>query len=303
MNCKGKIMISLKKRFISIILILSLCFSVFAQEDVEEEYDISQYFQGEPEVTFDIIWPLDLSMFALGIAGYVANYYIEGAFIENDYEKTKYLSREDVNFFDRWAMLPYNEVLDICGDFIGIFSAVAAPFAVYFSEFAMDILPLDVSLNLVVNFTEAFLFTTVIKDALKMTVLRERPYNYFDGPRPQGGNSYDWQYSFPSGHTAYAFMGAGFFAYTFSQMYPESLAKKPLIATAYTFATITGVLRILSGNHFITDVLGGALVGTACGVLFPMVNQFVNSKIQLTENIELSSQFTGLGANFRLSFN
>lgn len=61
--------------------------------------------------------------------------------------------------------------------------------------------------------------------------------------------------SFPSGHTATAFMGAQF-------LYEEYKDTSPWIGYAgYAIATATGYLRIYNDRHYVNDVVAGACIG------------------------------------------
>lgn len=61
--------------------------------------------------------------------------------------------------------------------------------------------------------------------------------------------------SFPSGHTATAFMGAEF-------LYREYRDVSPWIGYAgYAIAAITGYLRIYNDRHYLNDVVAGACIG------------------------------------------
>ncbi len=61
--------------------------------------------------------------------------------------------------------------------------------------------------------------------------------------------------SFPSGHTATAFMGAEF-------LYKEYKDVSPLIGYAgYAIAAATGYLRIYNDRHYLNDVIAGACIG------------------------------------------
>lgn len=74
--------------------------------------------------------------------------------------------------------------------------------------------------------------------------------------RPNGGHR-----SFPSGHTATAFMGATLLAHEYghrSVWFPIA---------GYSVATATGVLRILNNRHYASDVLVGAAIGIASAEL------------------------------------
>ncbi|TGE10193.1 phosphatase PAP2 family protein [Hymenobacter fodinae] len=61
--------------------------------------------------------------------------------------------------------------------------------------------------------------------------------------------------SFPSAHTAEAFMTA-------TLLYEEFGRTRPWVAVGgYTVATATGAMRMLNNRHWITDVLAGASIG------------------------------------------
>lgn len=69
--------------------------------------------------------------------------------------------------------------------------------------------------------------------------------------RPDGSN----KHSFPSGHTATAFVGAHI-------LFKEYKDVSPWIGIAgYTIATGTGVLRVTNKKHWISDVVTGAGIG------------------------------------------
>ncbi len=78
-------------------------------------------------------------------------------------------------------------------------------------------------------------------NGLKYTVRR---------PRPKGAHN-----SFPSGHTATAFMTA-------TLLHKEYGWRSPWFSIgAYTVATTTAVSRIMNNKHWMTDLVGGAAIG------------------------------------------
>lgn len=120
-------------------------------------------------------------------------------------------------------------------------------------------------------YAEAFLLTAGIKDLLKAGVSRWRPYTYESGFDPADDD--DYHNSFPSGHTAYAFLGASFLTATLKHEFPNQSWRVPVSIAAYTLATGTGALRVASGEHFISDVAAGAALGTAVGWLVPRLHE------------------------------
>ncbi|MFR9562436.1 MAG: phosphatase PAP2 family protein [Rikenellaceae bacterium] len=92
------------------------------------------------------------------------------------------------------------------------------------------------------NLAMSCAFMAILVNSGKYTIRRLRPNN----------STYN---SFPSGHTATAFMGAEFLRMEYGQT-------SPLIGlVGYSFAFATGYMRIRRNKHYFTDVLAGAGVG------------------------------------------
>ena len=89
---------------------------------------------------------------------------------------------------------------------------------------------------------------------LKYTVNRPRPYVTY--PDIFRHDTHAGPKSFPSGHTSSAFA----LATSVSLCYP----KWYVIAPAYLWAFTVGYSRMHLGVHYPTDVLIGALIGSAC---------------------------------------
>jgi undecaprenyl-diphosphatase len=173
--------------------------------------------------------------------------------------------RDSVNAFDRPFMAAYNKPLDIVGT-VGQFTMLALPAV----SLIGNIRDLNAVLTYGIMYGEALLLTWGTKDLLKFAVARNRPYTYF-GDVPAGEEK-DYYNSFPSGHTAFAFMGATFLSTTFWAEYPDSKWKIPVIAGSYALAAGVAAMRIGSGNHFLTDVLAGAAIGSLYGWLIPYLH-------------------------------
>lgn len=183
-----------------------------------------------------------------------------------------------VNKLDAAFAHPYSKALHLVGTGTCGMNLVIMPAAVFATELIMGNLPWQDVGTIVTMYAEAFFLAYGIKDTLKMAVHRARPYMYFPGqedPKKIVDGEYDWSLSFPSGHTTNAFMGASFLSYVFCKYYPESNFRIPVVATSFTFAVATGVLRVLSGNHFVTDVCTGALIGSVCGFGVPFIHSLI----------------------------
>ncbi|WP_211837275.1 phosphatase PAP2 family protein [Porphyromonas levii] len=98
--------------------------------------------------------------------------------------------------------------------------------------------------------------------------------------RPDASN----QYSFPSGHTAFAFAGATILDAEYGSRYPW------LSAAGYGVATLTAVGRVLNNRHWATDVVTGAGVGIAATYIGYLLNDLMwgrgLERFELTEERE-----------------
>ena len=131
-------------------------------------------------------------------------------------------------------------------------------------------------------YAETLLIANGIKELTKLCVTRARPYMYYDpSTYPEDDlEDGDFANSFPSGHSTMAFAGATFASYTFSKYFPDSPYRYAVTGGSYALALATAALRIKSGNHFMTDVLSGAVIGSATGFLVPWLHTF-NTKNNL----------------------
>ena len=187
---------------------------------------------------------------------------------------------QSVNGFDRVFMRPYSSVLDKISDGLCI-ATILAP-SVLFA------LPYTEYLTVGVMYAETLAFTLGIKEILKMSISRTRPYMYFsDFPQTEIDNA-KWNRSFPSGHTSYAFASAAFTSYTFCKYFPQSKWKIPVLAASYALAFSTASLRLASGSHFATDILAGVGIGSVCGFLVPFFHTLSADNKTLTDNGEIA---------------
>jgi membrane-associated phospholipid phosphatase len=106
------------------------------------------------------------------------------------------------------------------------------------------------------------LTSVIISNALKYSINRERPFDkYPDIEEAMEVHSP----SFPSGHTSQSFS----LATSLSLMYP----KWYVIIPAYLWAGTVAYSRMHLGVHYPSDVLGGAITGSASAFLCYKINR------------------------------
>jgi membrane-associated phospholipid phosphatase len=192
-----------------------------------------------------------------------------------DASSGKHTTEDEINALDRQLMYKWNEPLDTASTVLGI-GMLALP--------AISVIDHITEWKILgtygIMYTEAFLLTFSTKELIKNLVARDRPYTYF-GDIPSGEQD-DYFNSFPSGHTSYAFLGAGFLSSVFLFEYPDSQWKIPIIAGSYALASTVGLMRIFSGSHFVTDVLVGAAIGSVYGWGIPFLHVQKKEKSPVT---------------------
>ena len=182
---------------------------------------------------------------------------------KNDFNASD-LDKSSISGLEQAFMRPYSKPLHLAGTgTVGLAMATPLVFAV---------LPSSEWLTIGTMYAETMLFAYGIKEWTKLLVYRTRPYMYFDDYPQSKVDDGDWNCSFPSGHTTLAFAGAAFTTMVFCQCFPDSNWKYAVAGGAFGLAALTGGLRMASGNHFLTDVLVGAVIGTACGFVVPYMH-------------------------------
>lgn len=321
MDQEGVEVIMKTKKIFSVAVASVLLFATFpsfaqAVVIVDEQPGIFQRTIPENErcISFSQKSPFELNPIAdsiamgLSLAGFVSANLVRAFGTYPEYVSTSVYDRASVPEIDRWAMNPYNKVLDNIGTGTAIFDAVL-PVVTYGMEFLFSNLPKKDGATLAVMYAETLLTANAFKETMKINALRVRPYMYFDAYDTSAIAHHDFEFSLPSGHTVNAFAGATFLTYTFCTYYPESNWKIPVIATSYALAVGTGILRMTSGNHFFTDVLAGAALGSACGFLVPFAHTFLafaNEKFadysEKTGNPKVALAALPMGLNVSIQF-
>lgn len=170
---------------------------------------------------------------------------------------------ENVNPVDAKLARPYNKMFDKLGDagvgLAGLIVAVSIAVAFFTSQDkrkAFKVAVLDC-----VYFFISGCYGNGIYRILKTIAGRIRPYMYFANPSEKGIAEGDFFRSWPSGHSANVFILFGFLLTWFAVRSADSKLKKPVLTVTCLICVATMILRLLSGNHFLTDVLSGAAVG------------------------------------------
>ena len=242
------------------------------------------------EKPFEISPVKDGIIFGSGILLSGGDLILDNALKVNRQEYTgKIYKKSDLNSFDRFFMHSYSESRDNVADFL-LAATIASPAVLAMTD-------KEEWFSCALMYAETLLIANGIKELTKLAVNRTRPYMYYDADTfpEKDVDDGDWANSFPSGHSTMAFSAATFTSYTFCKYFPDSNLRIPVVAGSYAMACGVAALRLSSGNHFMTDVLTGAAIGSAVGFLVPWLHAF-NAKNDL--NVALRADGISVAVSF-----
>ena len=153
-------------------------------------------------------------------------------------------------------------------DVLVIFSA-AAPVSLLLARPVRHYEPIR---TVAVMGVEALFIQEGLKQLVKNSVQRNRPFTYNPNAPEQWLVKPDARRSFFSGHTSAAATATFFAATVFSKMYPHSRWRVAVWSGAAVLPAVVGYYRYKAGKHFPTDIAAGYLVGAACGVSIPLLH-------------------------------
>ncbi len=140
-----------------------------------------------------------------------------------------------------------------------------------------------------VRVVEALVYTKLVTSFAKGAVSRSRPFAQSGALAAEPGafTSEHAALSMPSGHTARAFAVASVLAHEFDRWYVS--------APAYGIATSVAVERVQSGDHWLTDVMVGGVLGYLIG---RSISPTPSEPDEVTYTPVLSTNRVGLSVQF-----
>lgn len=105
-----------------------------------------------------------------------------------------------------------------------------------------------------------------------LAIDRPRPFVYNENVSLQTRSEGDAATSFPSGHTSLSFSMATAYSIIYTKRHPDSGWVAPLWIFTHGLAATAAALRVEAGKHYPTDIVGGAVLGSAIGLLVPLLH-------------------------------
>jgi membrane-associated phospholipid phosphatase len=149
---------------------------------------------------------------------------------------------------------------------------------------------------------ESVVMSGVINEWVRRSVRRPRPFMYEVGVYPDERTSAEAVFSYYSGHTAAIFAFSVSTAWAFQMRHPHSPWIYPMWVGLMLFSGGQAAFRVLSGEHFPTDVIFGAVVGSAVGVLVPALHlrrrETKGVRLSITPTVGQGSSMISIGGSF-----
>lgn len=179
----------------------------------------------------------------------------------NSAEDLSVLDPTRVPFYDRVALGNVSAAADVASDILLV--SLMAEAAVINLRHPSALRPLESP------FLPTFGTSMGLNAMIKSTARRFRPYAYDTTATGEVLADPDASLSFYSGHTSGAFTAAVYSSMMYEMLGYPSSGRGWVWAVNMTAATATGVLRVGAGKHFPSDVVVGAVLGSAIGWFFP----------------------------------
>lgn len=128
------------------------------------------------------------------------------------------------------------------------------------------------ALNDGVVIAESALSATAVATMMTLAAGRPRPFLYGATAPLAMRNSTDAGNSFLSSHAAVSFAIATSTYVASHRLHPASRVQYAVLGLGLSAAAFVATSRVLAGEHFITDAVGGALVGSSIGVLVSSIH-------------------------------
>lgn len=206
------------------------------------------------------------------------------------------LKKSDLNWFDRWAVRPYSRSVDKLS-YVPFYVAMPLP---------LIVCSIDKKLRkdfwkLTFLYGEAMTLTGVLYTSATHYVNRFRPLVYSSESPMDVRTSGNARNAFFAGHVALVGTSVFFVAKVLADYHPDSKVKWLYYSLAGAITGATAYLRHRAGEHFPSDIVVGAGVGVASGLLTPSLHRIrtMNNNRRLTV-LPFSGQGHGVALFYRL---
>ena len=211
-------------------------------------------------------------------------------------EKIMSLNKNDIPSFDRRGASVYHPKADNLGDMLFYGSMPLPVLLMLDKEIRKD------GLKIALLYLQSMSITGLLYTGSVYLADRYRPYAYNPNVpmdrRTRGGA----KNSFFAGHVALVGTSTFFIAKVLNDYHPHSKAKWLPFTLAGIVTATTGVMRYRGGQHFISDIALGTVVGVLSGILVPHAHKNKDiSERRLSFTTSYNGDTPQFGITYRLN--
>jgi membrane-associated phospholipid phosphatase len=217
----------------------------------------------EAQTPYDVDLRLDLPVLGLGVSIGAAGF-LE---MRSTPACAPLCSTKGINILDRTAIHFNSDSSGRAADVL-LYTILAAPLVLdaidspTFHDWLVDTLIVVQSVAL----------TQTVAQLTKFAFQRYSPALYGGDASAAAAKEKDAARSFVSAHAASAFSVATAYTVTYWLKHPRDPMRFLVFAIGAALSLTTGILKVLAGAHFWTDVIAGGAVGLSIGVLVPLLH-------------------------------
>jgi hypothetical protein len=172
----------------------------------------------------------------------------------------------DVDAFDRWSAGYWSPGWQHASSYVLAAQGAGAAALLFADEGWRR------GLNDAVVVGESALMSVGVGSMIALAVRRPRPFLYGDKAPASARTTSDAGLSFVSSHAAVSFALVTSTAVAMNRLHPHTRAPWIVVAVGGAASVFVASARVLGGMHFVTDVIGGSVVGASVGVLLPALH-------------------------------
>ncbi len=192
------------------------------------------------------------------------------------------LNEKTVLFFDKAGFQPYSSVIKDFSDYAAYLTIGSTLYCLYEND-------KQVFLNNMIVFGEILIAQSAVGKWTKTLSHRYRPFVYDEDVSFSKKTQRNSQHSFYSMHSSTVFSAATFGYFYYFQNYGHNLFIGSLL---FGSASATAILRVASAQHFPSDVIVGAIIGS--GISYAICKDHQNKKVKLSigiNSVDISYKF------------
>jgi membrane-associated phospholipid phosphatase len=216
---------------------------------------------------YEMNWKKDGALIVVGVPLAAVGITLDRSVTPLTLDEVDNLNRDDIFLPDRFVTSNYSPDASHLSDIL-LYTCMLSPTLLLISKPIRNDIPVIAGMYL-----QSLILGVAFPAFSKGGFQRIRPYAYNPDVPMEIKLRSETKRSFFSGHTTVSFASTVFLSSVYSRYYPDSNAKPYIWTGSLLLASTVGYLRVAAGSHFLSDVLVGAIIGSAIGYFIPKIHE------------------------------